>query len=101
VWKGLRCGALGLVVAVTACGGGDDPEGYGAEHRDEFVDDCAGGGIGRRTCGCFYDHLRLTVPFERFERLDEELRIPGEDLPADLATMLAGCAAPSPEPDEG
>lgn len=91
---------LGVLVFVTACGGGGTDD-YGAEHREDFVADCAFGEISRRTCGCFYDRLAEEVPFERFETLDEELRRQRRDIPADVATLVAGCAAENQGDDGG
>lgn len=91
---------LGVLVFVTACGGGGTDE-YGAEHREDFVADCAFGDISRQTCGCFYDRMAAEVPFDRFETLDEELRRPGREIPADLANLVAACAAEHQGDDGG
>jgi hypothetical protein len=89
----VRRGLLVSLVALVSCSGGSS-EGYGSDGRDDFVDDCATDGISTRTCGCFYDRLAAEVPYERFERLDEELRADqSADAPTDLAAFAAACEA--------
>lgn len=97
----LRSGVVGMVgalVAVTSCGD-DHPDDYGSDHRAGFVEDCSSDDANAETCGCFYDRLAAEVPFERFERLEEELRNPQSDIPRDLAALAAGCAAEHQPPN--
>ena len=59
------------MIALAACGGGD---GYSAETRDNFVEACTSQkGATESYCGCAYDRIEKTVPFEEFERIDKEL----------------------------
>lgn len=94
---------VGVLLVAVACGGDSDPGGYGGEHRASFVDDCVTGTASRQTCGCFYDRLAAEVSFDRFERLDQELRRPlGDapaDLPVDVAALAAGCAGEHEDAD--
>ena len=83
------------VLLVAACGGDGGPDGYGAEHRADFVADCTSDDASSEACGCFYDRLAETLPFEQFVEVDES-RKDGDgaaNLPADLAAMAAGCSA--------
>jgi hypothetical protein len=92
---------LGALVVLVSCGGGGGGEdGYGADHRDDFVADCETGGVSTQVCGCFYDRLAAEVPFERFQTVDGELQDPPADPPADLAALAAACAA-EPESADG
>jgi hypothetical protein len=92
---------LGLVLVAASCGGDSAPGGYGGDHRAGFLEECASGAVSRRTCGCFYDRVADEVPFDRFERLDEEMQDPLPDLPDELAALAAGCAARHEEADGG
>jgi len=88
--------ALGLVAG--ACSAGDDDEeaatGYGAALRTDFVAECRAAGTAEDVCGCLYDRLEAEVPYERFRRLDEQLRS-GEvdEAPTDVEAIVVGCAA--------
>jgi hypothetical protein len=82
----------GLLGVAAACGGGGGPDGYSAEHRADFVEDCTTSVATAETCGCFYSRLAAQVPFDRFRELEEELIDPAAPLPPDLAAMAAGCA---------
>jgi hypothetical protein len=93
----IRTGVLGcLMVAAMACGGGGAPEEYSPSHRAEFVEDCRTSAVSEAVCGCFYDRLAAELPFARFEELDEQLQTLSGELPADLATWAAACAADPP-----
>jgi hypothetical protein len=96
----VRRGLLGALVVLTSCGGGGDQDGYGSDHRDDFVADCESGDVSTQTCGCFYDRMAAEVPFDRFEAVDEELQDSKVDPPADLAALAAACAA-EPESADG
>jgi hypothetical protein len=92
---------LGALVFLVSCGGGGGEDGYGADHRDDFVADCEAGGMSTQVCGCFYDRLAAEVPFERFQTVDQELQDSAADPPADLAALAAACAAEPESADEG
>jgi hypothetical protein len=77
---------------------------YDDATRERFLDACMtnGGEPVRDTCTCVYDQIVQTVPFDRFEVMDELLgaqlqAAPGQplDLPDDVATMLQQCVSSS------
>jgi hypothetical protein len=101
VWVGI--GAVVLVVAVViAAAVRPRPQSeYDEAVQTRFVDACAAqGGEGvRDTCECFYGKVADTIPFDRFELLDETLAIqtvslePGQPLqmPEDVNALLQEC----------
>jgi hypothetical protein len=91
------------MILLASCGGGDEFDEYGPEHRAAFVEDCTTDDVGTRTCRCFYDRLTLEVPFDRFVELDAALSQPqtATDLPDDIALMAAACAAENQRTDGG
>lgn len=77
---------------------------YDDATRDRFLAACKtnGGEPVRDTCTCVYDKIVQTVPFDRFEVMDDLLGAqlqagPGQplDLPDDVATMLQECVSSS------
>lgn len=96
-------GLLGGIILLASCGGDDELDEYGPEHRAAFVEDCTTDDVGTQTCRCFYDRLTIEVPFDRFVELDEALREPdtATDLPEDIAVMATGCAAQNQRTDGG
>jgi hypothetical protein len=74
----------------------DDATGYGPELEERFVGWCrraggeADGATDADSCRCAYGALAAVVPFERFREVDERLR-DGDDLPAELRPVVAGC----------
>ena len=58
-------------LVLPACGSDD---GYTAETRDNFVEACtAQQGATESYCGCAYDRISKTVPFDEFKRVDRDL----------------------------
>lgn len=97
-----------VVLAVVAFGGlfalrrSAQPDGYDEAVRAAFMADCVadGGEPVRVACGCVWDGLVATVPFDRFVEVDEQLaplvatnpaRTPLE-LPDDIGTLVRSCA---------
>lgn len=90
----LQRGVVGACALVAACGGDGGPDGYGPDHRADFVEDCTTDVATSETCGCLYDRMADSVPFSRFVELDKARRDDaGVRLPADIAGLAAGCAA--------
>jgi hypothetical protein len=90
--------ATGAVLLAVACGGGggadDGDGGYGPAERADFVAACsAAGGVSDAVCGCFYDRLAETLPHERFEELDEQIRDDPSSVPAEVADLAITCGA--------
>jgi hypothetical protein len=94
----LRVVVAGSLVTLSSCGAddADPPDGYSAEMKAGFVDDCTASGTAEATCACLYDTLEAEVAFERFEEVDRQLRAGATDVPADIEAMAVACAA---EPD--
>jgi hypothetical protein len=89
--------ATGVVLLAVACGRGaedDGDGGYGPAERADFVEACsAAGGVSDAVCGCFYDQLAETLPHERFEELDEQIRDDPTSVPAEVADLAITCSA--------
>lgn len=85
--------ALAVVALLAGCSDDDgDDEGYGPDLRRDFVEDCIATGTAEDVCRCFYNSLEAEVPFERYQRLELEIRDGGE-IPSDVADLAAACAA--------
>lgn len=97
--------ALAVVVVAIAAAVRPRPQAdYDDATRARFVDACMtnGGEPVRNICVCVYDRIVQTVPFDRFEVIDELLgsqlqAAPGQplDLPDDVAAMLQECVSSS------
>lgn len=85
-----------LVAGACSSGGSDEPEAYGPELRDDFVESCTAGGESETVCRCFYDQLAAVVPFERFQELDEQIAEGDADLPDDVVDLAVACSADQP-----
>jgi hypothetical protein len=80
--------ALGvLALALVACGGDDDKEGYPEESVDAFVSECrkAQKGTTEEACRCVIEQLQKTMPYEEFKRADAALK---ENEPVDEASLV-------------
>ena len=98
-----RLGMRGVIVALAvpamllaACSDDDsavDANRYTPELRASFVDSCSAQGESKRLCGCFYDSLAVSVPFERFKKLDARIRDGSDKIPADIVDLAAACDA--------
>lgn len=103
VWVGISVVVLIAAVAIAAAVRPRPQSDYDEAVRTRFVDACsAQGGDGvRDTCECFYGKVAETIPFDRFELLDETLAIqtssaqPGQPLqmPEDVTALLQECVA--------
>jgi len=79
----------------SACGGDDEPSSYTDEMRSDFMSECtAGAGDGAEdVCGCTYDALVDTMPFDEFREYDEAIRDdPSTPLPAVVTDAMTECA---------
>jgi hypothetical protein len=85
---------LGLSAVSVACGEGP-PAAYTDRIRADLLAACTAEDdppIVGDICACTYRHLRVSLPFERFREIDEELRLdPFAPLPDDVLTVLAEC----------
>jgi hypothetical protein len=105
VWVGLGVVAVVVVVVIAAAVRPRPQSEYDEAVQARFVDACsAQGGEGvRDTCECFYGKVADTIPFDRFELLDETLAIqtsslePGQPLqmPEDVNALLQECVSAS------
>lgn len=94
-----------MIAAVLLAGcGGDDTEtvdgpieGYRADLKTGFVEDCTSAGTARSTCVCWYESLEAHVAFERFEQLDAAIRNGTGEVPAEIQDLAVACAAQSDE----
>jgi hypothetical protein len=80
--------ALGVLpLALAACGGDDDNEGYPQESVDTFVSECrkAQKDTTEAACRCVIEHLQKTMPYEEFKRADAALK---ENEPVDEASLV-------------
>lgn len=91
-WR-LVAGTVALLSCASACGSDDGADGYSADLRSRFVVDCVAQGTPQDQCRCFYDALEADVDFERYEQLDEAIRVGGREIPDDVADLAAACAA--------
>ncbi len=65
--------------------------GYSPEARRDFVEGCARNGQPTEICGCIYDRIAATVPFEDFE--DFARNPDPTNLPAPIQAAIIDCAA--------
>lgn len=102
VWASLGALVVVVVVAVAAVVRPRPQDDYDDAVRDRFLAACTaqGGEPVRDTCVCLYDRMVESVPFDRFELLDEKLAQEVEaspdgpiELPDDIQAMLDGCVA--------
>jgi hypothetical protein len=84
---------LALALLAACSDDGDDAERYGSELRERFVADCTAQGETEPVCGCYYDALEATVPFERFQDLDERISEGSPDVPDDIVDLAVACGA--------
>ena len=89
-----------VALGFCACGDDDGADGYSADLRARFVVDCVAQGTPQDQCGCFYDGLEATIPFERYEDLEEAIRNGSREIPTDVADLAISCAA-DPAADPG
>lgn len=101
-WAPIAIGVLIVAVAagilIARSGTQDD---YDEAVQRRFLDACTGQGGEpvRDTCECFYDRIEQTVPFDRFEDLDESLAAEASgtasgqplNLPPDIDALLQEC----------
>ena len=92
---------VATVALLAGCSGGEPPD-YDAEFRADFLERCEAGFErqgGPQICGCWYDTVSRTIPFEELADLDDLFgedfavapsRVPGSELDAPLRT-LAEC----------
>jgi hypothetical protein len=81
-----------LLLAACSDGSGN-ARGYTAELRHSFVRDCTTQGEAEPVCGCFYDSLAVSVPFDRFRRIDQRIKQGSAELPDDIVDLAASCDA--------
>jgi hypothetical protein len=93
--------APALVVAGACSDGDPEPDGYGPELREDFVESCTDGGEPEEACRCFYDHLAVAVPYERFKELDERIAQGDQELPDDIVDLAVTCSADQPTTTSG
>lgn len=85
------------LLLASACGGNDD-EGYTDEMRSTFLSQCTAGAgdSAADMCGCTYDALVETMPFEDFKAYDDAVRDdPSTALPAEVTDAMTDCATAS------
>jgi hypothetical protein len=86
-----------VLLAAGACSSDEEePDAYGPELRDDFVESCTDGGESEDVCRCFYDQLAVAVPYERFKELDEGIAEGDQDLPDDIVDLAVACSAQQP-----
>jgi hypothetical protein len=91
-----------VLMAAGACSSDEEePDAYGPELRDAFVESCTDGGESEAVCRCFYDQLAVAVPYERFAELDEGIARGDQELPDDIVDMAVACSADQPPTAEG
>ncbi len=93
----VRSVIVAFALAVTAAGCTDSrPDGYGAAVEALFVKGCAepaeGQALPEDVCRCAYERIKDAVPFEEYERLDEQLREDPEDIPDEVVDAFAACS---------
>jgi hypothetical protein len=92
-----------LVVVVALLVEPSEAEGYGPDARTQVIGFCKrsapnvdavgnGSDDPDAACGCAYDELAQTVPWDRFVEMDESLRS-GGDPPPELDAALRACGA--------
>ena len=85
----------GATLFLAGACGGDEPSGYSSEVREDFVSNCAAGGgqEAEDLCGCTYDAIEETLPFDEFREADERLADdPTADVPAEVTDAMTECA---------
>lgn len=93
----VRALVVPALLVAGACGSdSEEPDAYGPELRDDFVESCRAGGESEAVCRCFYDQLAALVPFERFQELDEQIAQGDADLPDDIVDLAVACSADQP-----
>jgi hypothetical protein len=102
LWAGLGMAAVLVVVVIALVARPSDPT-YDDASRNRFLDACTAdaGEPARSTCGCLYDRIQASVPYDRFELISDELRREAEglppdaplELPDDVQAMLDECLA--------
>jgi hypothetical protein len=98
----LATAAVAAVMALAACGGGDEPTTFTPEVEDNFVSSCVDSATegsnpadesdAERICGCMYDELSTRMSFEEFKAADQSLR-EGEEMSAELTATLQAAAS--------
>jgi hypothetical protein len=87
--------AVALIVVIVLSQGGDSgsgSSGYTAEVESAFVSSCTANGSPDAMCQCAYDEFEATVPFERFEEIDADLRDDPTAVPPELVDIFTECA---------
>ncbi len=93
-------GRLGMVLAaavlvLSACTPSGQPKDYDTTTEENFIEACELNGDEQATdvaavCRCSYDAIVAQIPFEDFERFDEELR---DDINAQFDDRISGIVA--------
>lgn len=101
VWMAAGVVVVVVAIAIAAAVRPRPQSDYDEAVKVRFVDACSaqGGDDVRDTCECFYGKVADTIPFDRFELLDETLAIqtstqqPGQPLnmPDDVNALLQEC----------
>lgn len=94
LWSvGVVVSSLIFVAIASRLVASSSPDGYGEGLRRDFVAACgrAAGADTAKACGCTYDQLAVSVPYERFRQLDAALRT-GGTLPSDIGAMVTACS---------
>jgi hypothetical protein len=83
----------------AACGGDDDSatsgaSGYTSEVRANFMSTCAPQ-ADENTCGCVFDKIKETIPFDEFKKLDQGGFSSQSELPDDFMNAITECATAS------
>ena len=91
-----------VVVGLLVLWPRSDPT-YDDAVQARFIEACTaqGGDAVRDTCACLYGELERTVPFDRFEEVDEQLAAQLQSttlgqsltLPDDVRSLLDACVA--------
>ncbi len=68
-----------------------DLGGYSPAARRDFVDGCTGTGGTTELCGCIYDRIEATVPFDAFARWARSLDV--TNIPAPIQAAFTECIA--------
>lgn len=101
LWAAVGAAVLIVVVVVAAIVRPRPQSSYDDAVRDRFLEACTaqGGNSVRDTCECLYGRIEQSVPFDRFELLDETLSIQTQtsaagqplNLPDDIDGMRQEC----------
>lgn len=102
LWAGIAAALIVVVVVVALVARPSDPT-YDDASRDRFLESCTrdGGDPARPTCECLYGRIVASVPYDRFELVNEDLArqletLPEDEpleLPDDFQVMLDECIA--------